>query len=63
MKKKTHYMVDREFCEKLVCFLNHSTYPMMDIFQGDIKAMRIVIDYDPQADKIRFTFFEEEHAH
>ena len=59
-KEKSFYMVDRDFCEKLVALLNHSTNPLMDIFRADKKVKRrIVIDYDPQAPKIKFTYYEE----
>lgn len=61
MKQTAVYGVDREFCEKLIALSNHSTNPMMDIFSTDkAKKMRIVIDYDPQAEKVEFTYFVEE---
>lgn len=61
MEKKGTYRVDREFCEKLVTLFNHSTAPVMDIFRADREIkMRVVIDYDPQSDKIEVNYFEEE---
>lgn len=60
-RKKGTYKVDRLFCEKLISLLNHSTRPLMGIFQADKNIrMRIVVDYDPQADKIEVTYFEED---
>lgn len=60
-RKRTFYKVDRIFCEKLIALLNHGTNPIMDIFQADRNVkMRIVVDYDPQAEKIEVTYFEED---
>ena len=61
MKEKGTYRVDRLFCEKLVALLNHSTSPLMDIFQvGKNVKMRVVMDYDPRVEKIKITYFEED---
>lgn len=61
MKKKAVYRVKRSFCEKLVALLNHGTIPIMDIFHANKETkMRIVIDYDPQIDKVEVNYFEEE---
>lgn len=60
-RKKGVYRVNRLFCEKLVALLNHSTSPLMDIFQADKNVrMQIVVDYDPRAEKIEITYFEED---
>lgn len=61
MKKKAVYRVERSFCEKLVALLNHGTIPVMDIFHADKKTkIRIIVDYDPQIDKVEINYFEEE---
>lgn len=61
MEKKAVYKVERSFCEKLVALLNHGTIPVMSIFRADRETkMRIVIDYDPQNDKVEVSYFEEE---
>lgn len=61
MKRKCAYRVDRGFCEKLMALLNHATIPVMDIFNPDKKLkMRIVVDYDPQKEKVEFTYYEED---
>lgn len=60
MEKKAVYRVERGFCEKLVALLNHGTSPIMNIFHADKETkMRIVIDYDPQIDKVEISYFEE----
>ncbi len=60
MVRKTYYKVDRGFFEKLVALLNHSTNPVMDIFNPDKKVKRcVVINYDPQEIKVEFTYYEE----
>ena len=39
---------------------NHATNPIMDIFQADKSVkMQVVIDYDPQINKVNVTYFEE----
>ena len=61
MKKKAIYKVDRIFCEKLIALLNHGTNPIMDIFRADQNVkMQIVVDYDPQAEKVEVTYYEED---
>lgn len=60
MEKTATYKVDRNFCEKLIALLNHSTNPVMDIFQVGKKKVRVIIDYDPQTDKIEITYYEED---
>lgn len=41
--------------------MNHVTIPVIDIFRIDKETkMRIVIDYDPQNDKVEVSYFEEE---
>lgn len=61
VKKKGEYRVNRSFCEKLVALLNHGTNPLMDIFRADKHMkMRIVIDYNPQVEKIKVTYYEED---
>lgn len=61
VKKKGEYSVNRSFCEKLVALLNHGTNPLMDIFRVDKNMkMRIVIDYNPQVEKIKVTYYEED---
>ena len=61
MEKKGTYMVDRLFCEKLIALFNHSTNPLMDAFRADKNMkIRVVADYDPQAEKIEITYFAEE---
>ncbi len=60
MKKKATYKVDRKFCEQLIALANHATNPIMDIFQADKSVkMQVVIDYDPQINKVNVTYFEE----
>ena len=61
MKKKAIYKVDRIFCEKLIALLNHGTNPIMDIFRADQNVkMQIVVDYDPQAEKVEVTYYKED---
>ena len=61
MEKKGTYKVDRLFCEKLIALLNRGTNPLMDAFRADKNMkIRVVADYDPQAEKIEVTYFAEE---
>lgn len=61
MKERGIYRVNRDFCEKLVALMNHGTNPIMDIFQvGKRTKRRIVIDYDPQKEKIEITYYAED---
>lgn len=60
MEEKTWLCIKREFFEKVIAFMNHTTKPIEEPILVDKRKVRIVIDYDPQEPMVRFSYLEED---
>jgi hypothetical protein len=56
VRREPEYSVSRDFFEKALLAVNHATRPF-DLNFG--KKMRIVIDYDPHEQHVKFYFLKE----
>ena len=56
----TTYRIDRAFFEKVMAMLNHSTLPVMKIFEPGQRKMRITLEYDPREEKVQIQYFTED---